>query len=82
MPARRIVGHDIDGQPCFQAFDYRLVEPRSDDDEDFYPAVAYSESLSAWRLLDGRWLVHRRIAPLGDDGATTVVSSIEERMPR
>lgn len=82
MPARRVVGDDIDGQPCFQVYDYRLVEARSDDDEDFYLAVSYSESVSAWRMLDGRWLVHRRTANLGDDGATSSVLSIEDRMPR
>ncbi|QVL50373.1 MAG: hypothetical protein KFB96_08050 [Thiocapsa sp.] len=68
--------------PCFQADDYRRLDVRSDDDEEYDLAVAYSESVSAWRLRDGRWLVHRRIEPLGDEDASTSALSIDARMPR
>lgn len=82
VPARRVIGHDGDDTPCFQAYDYRRLDVRSDDDEEFYIAIAYSESVSAWRLHDGRWLVHRRIEPLGEEDAATSALSIDERMPR
>jgi hypothetical protein len=82
IPARRVVGHDGNDVPCFQAYDYRRLDVRSDDDEDYYLAVAYSESLSAWRLHDGRWLVYRRVEPLGEEDAATCVLSIDDRMPR
>jgi hypothetical protein len=82
IAARRVVGHDIDDTPCFHAYDYRLLDVRSDDDEEYYLAVAYSESLSAWRLHDGRWLVYRRVEPLGEEDAATSAMSIDDRMPR
>jgi hypothetical protein len=82
VAARRVVGHDGNDIPCFQAYDYRRLDIRSDDDEEYYLAVAYSESLSAWRLRDGRWLVYRRVEPLGEEDAATCALSIDERMPR
>ncbi|WP_040527632.1 hypothetical protein [Lamprocystis purpurea] len=82
VPARRVVGRDRLGEPCFCACDYRLIELRSEDDDDLYPALTYGESLDAWRLLDGRWLVHRRLQPYGDEGDLVAALSLEERMPR
>jgi hypothetical protein len=81
IPARRVVGHDAENVPCFQSYDYRLVDLRSDDDEDYYLAITYSESVDAWRLRDGRWLVHRRVEPLGDEDAEICSVSIDDRMP-
>lgn len=78
VPARRVVGHDETGTPCFCAYDYRLTELRYDDDEDLYPALIYGESLKAWRLPDGRWLVHRRLQPFGEDGDLIAGLSIED----
>ena len=68
--------------PRFQAYDYRRLDVRSDDDEEYYLTVSYSESVSAWRLRDGRWLVHRRVEPLGDEDVATSALSIDARMPR
>jgi hypothetical protein len=82
VPARRVIGRDAAGAPCFCAYDYRLIEPRCEDDEDVYPALTYEQSLKAWRLRDGRWLVHRRLAPFGDEGDLLTGFSIDERMPR
>lgn len=82
IAARRVVGHDGGDIPCFHAYDYRLLDVRSDDDEEYYLAVSYSESVSAWRLSDGRWLVHRRVEPLGEEDAAISATSIDERMPR
>ena len=82
VPARRVIGSDAAGAPCYCAYDYRLIELRSDDDEEHYSALAYEESLTAWRLNDGRWLVHRRLAPFGEDGDLLTDFTIDERMPR
>ncbi len=61
MAAQRITGHDEDGLACYCAHSVTITELRSDDDEDYYQVVAYAEHLSAWRLRDGRWLIHRTI---------------------
>lgn len=67
MPAHRRFGHDTDGALCFYAHRFLITESRSDNDEDFYPVVAYGESVTAWRLRDDRWLIHR-IIQTADDG--------------
>lgn len=61
MPACRWFGYDIDGHPCYYAHQYRVERSCSDDDESFYQAVAYGETVHAWRLRDERWLIHRII---------------------
>lgn len=82
MHARRVIGDDQAGKPCFCACDYRLIEPRSDDDEEVYPALTYGESVQAWRLLDGRWLVRRWRQPFGEEGEVAIGLSLDTRMPR
>jgi hypothetical protein len=82
IPARRVLGDDGHGQACYSTHDYRLLDPRSDDDEEFYEALAYSESVIAWRLRDGRWLVYRRIESLGAEGGCESRFSLEEHCPR
>jgi hypothetical protein len=59
IAAERTLGRDEDGQPCYRAHRYVLHALRSDDDETYYLAAIYGEALTAWRLRDGRWLVHR-----------------------
>lgn len=65
MPARRCLGYDADDRLCYCAHHYLLESCRSDDDEEFYHAITGGETLHAWRLRDGRWLVYRR--PIADD---------------
>lgn len=60
--AIRVLGRDEDGALCYSAHRYSLREPRSDDGEDFFLAPVYGEALRAWRLRDGRWLIHRVVA--------------------
>jgi len=60
ISADRTVGYDADDQACFTAYRFELTELASDDDEEFYEVVSYSEELAAWRLRDERWLVYRR----------------------
>ena len=82
VPARRVLGYEDGGTPCFCSFDYRLFATRSDDDEDLYEVLVYAESLRAWRLRSGRWLVHRHLQPFGEEGETLTHFGFEARMPR
>ena len=60
MSADRSFGYDADDCPCFIAHRFELTRTVSDDDEEFYQVVTYSEEMAAWRLRDERWLVFRR----------------------
>lgn len=62
ISAERSVGYDADNRPCFTAHRVLLTSLASDDDEEFYEIVTYSEELAAWRLRDERWLVYRAIS--------------------
>jgi hypothetical protein len=59
MRAERVVGYDADEQPCYTAHQFQLTSLASDDDEEFYEIVSYSEEMAAWRLRDDRWLIFR-----------------------
>jgi hypothetical protein len=52
------------------------------DDTGLCPALVYAESLSSWRLLDGRWLVHHRLEPFGEDDEVAEGLGIERARPR
>jgi hypothetical protein len=60
--AERAVGYDADDHPCFTSHRFLLTSLASDDDEEFYEVVTYSEEMAAWHLRDERWLVYRRIS--------------------
>lgn len=64
MNAERVIGRDADDRPCYTAHHFDLTRLASDDDEDFYEVVSYSEAMAAWRLRDGRWLIFRSIQKL------------------
>jgi hypothetical protein len=80
MAAERLIGRDEDEQPCYCSSRFVVMETRSDDDEEFYQVAAYAESLKAWRLRDGRWLIHRLITREGEHGSGFY--SFSETMPR
>jgi hypothetical protein len=61
MLAWHTSGQGADGRPCYCTYQFVLTRLRSDDDEFFYEAPVYAESLTAWRLRDTRWLVHRSV---------------------
>ena len=82
MLARRCLGYDVDGETCYYAHDYALAESRSDDDEDFYQVVAYSETVHAWRLRDERWLMHRVVHHGGEGTPGRGFYSFTEHCPR
>ena len=81
VAASRCLGYDVDGQTCYYAHGYALNEPRSDDDEEFYQVVVYSESVHAWRLRDDRWLIHRIVHHCGEGAPGRGFYSFAERCP-
>lgn len=82
VAARRCQGYDVDGNACYYAHGYVLTEPRSDDDEEFYQVVAYSETVHAWRLRDDRWLIHRIVHHCGEGAPGRGFYSFAEQCPR
>lgn len=82
IAARRQFGHDDTGTHCYYRHDYTLTETRSDDDEDYYQVVGYSETVRAWLLRDGRWLIFR-VAQHGEQcGALRGFYRFAEHFPR
>jgi len=59
LAAERCFGYDANRVACYYAHTFRIEELRTDDDEEFYVCTLYGESLVAWLLRDGRWLIHR-----------------------
>ncbi|PQJ95563.1 hypothetical protein CXB77_15690 [Chromatium okenii] len=82
IPARRIIGYDSNNQPCYCAYDYRLIDLRSDDDEEFYTALAYDESLVAWRLHNQHWLIYRCVGAFDENDHGEQQLSVAAQMPR
>jgi hypothetical protein len=82
MQAEGARGHDAGNAPCYYEYRYVLTQLRSDDDELYYEAPVYSETLTSWRLVDERWLVCRTtLDRLHPTGAQTRYS-VSERQPR
>lgn len=75
-------GCDANNQPCYCEFRYVLTQLRSDDDEVFYDAPVYAESLRSWRLIDKRWLVCRTTVLNFDQAGCQTSLSLSEAMPR
>lgn len=82
MAAERVLGYDAEGQPCYTAYRFSLIEPRSDDGEAFYVVLAYGEELMAWRLDDACWLVWREIWSEECCDAARGFYSLARAMPR
>ena len=82
IAADRTKGYDSAHQPCFCAFRYVLTQLRSDDDEVFYEAPVYSETLTSWRLPDDRWLVCHTTTGNTDRGEVQTRLSLSNSMPR
>lgn len=80
--ADRSLGLDAEGQACFCAFRYVQTALRSDDDEIFYEAPVYAETLTAWRLPDNRWLASHKVIDHFGAGAVIPRLSLSRSMPR
>lgn len=80
MLADHTHGRDAANQLCFSEFRFVLTQLRSDDDELYYEAPVYAESLTSWRLVDERWLVCR--TTVGSDAEFHTRFSLSDAMPR
>ena len=80
--ADRSLGLDAEGQACFCAFRYVQTALRSDDDEIFYEAPVYAETVTAWRLPDNRWLASHKVIHRFGAGAVIPRLSLSRGMPR
>jgi hypothetical protein len=82
IQAERSVGYDEDDAPCFCSHRFELNELRSEDGEEFYETTTYAESVTGWRLRDGRWLIHRIVVCHDDCRDVRGFYSFSETMPR
>lgn len=83
MPAERTLGYDLQGRACYCVCRHVLSEVGLLDDERLQETPVLSECLSAWRLCDGGWLVHRSVRRYGVCGASGYeFFAVSETMPR
>ena len=82
VSASRCLGYDVEREVCYYAHGYALDELRSDDDEEYYQVVVYSETVHAWRLRDERWLVHRIAHHCGEGAPGRGFYSFAAQCPR
>jgi hypothetical protein len=82
MLAERVVGYEVDDEPCYCAHYFVLNTLRSDDDDEFYLVPGYWERLVAWRLIDGRWLIFRCLSSNEDCAQSRSFFSFADEMPR
>lgn len=82
--SERVLGHEHEGEdsPCYCEHYFVLTDVRSDDDETYFLAPTYGEHLVAWRLTDGRWLIHRRVTHGEDCQQYQSFFSFADEMPR
>lgn len=76
--AERWLGFDEDESPCFCRYIFQIPLGQSHE-----PGVSmYGEDLAAWRLRDGRWLIHRTIQCQADSQAYYAFYAFSETMPK
>lgn len=76
--AERWMGYDEEEQPCYCRYRFQVpigrMGPRDEG--------LYSEDLTAWRMRDGRWLIHRVINCHAEGKTTYAFYAFSESMPR
>jgi hypothetical protein len=77
--AERWLGYDEDEQPCYCR--YRFQVPIGSLGGAGAEAI-YQEDLSAWRMRDDRWLIHRVICCQADGRASYSFYAFSTSMPR
>jgi len=82
LQANHTDGCDALSRPCFREFQFVVTELRSDDDEMFYEAPVYTESLTSWRLIDERWLVCQTTIDRLKRGGRDTRFFVSNTMPR
>jgi hypothetical protein len=74
--AERWVGYDEEELPCYCRYRFQMqTDPQAMDGH-------YTEDLCAWRLRDGRWMIHRIVQTAAADGHTYSFYAFSETMPR
>lgn len=75
LAAERVFGLDEDGLACFYFHRYLVPPPKSRRG-----GQALGETLSAWRLADQRWLIHRVLIQ-GEQSGGRGFYTLSETMP-
>jgi hypothetical protein len=74
--AERWMGYDEEDQPCYCRYLFRVPI------DSLAEGGLYKEDLAAWRMRDGRWLIHRVITCHSDGQAAYAFYTFSESMPR
>lgn len=82
VKAARILGRDEDDQPCYCAYCYVLEKEPDPARPGRCRELTYAETVRAWRLRDGRWLIHRVIIRHGEQSKARGFFSLSPCMPR
>jgi hypothetical protein len=61
VPAERCIGYDSAGALAFCVSRHLLSRLVSADDAEFAEEPEWSECVTAWRLREGGWIVHRSV---------------------
>ena len=75
IAAERILGYDEDDTPCFCTISHVQAEAGPD-------RSTWAESLKAWRMRDGRWLIYRVIVRGGQVNRGRGFYVLGNAMPR
>lgn len=76
LGAERWVGYDEEELPCLCRYCFRHVGDERDAER------AFAEDLMAWRMRDGRWLIHRIITSPDNGGTSYAFYAFADKMPR
>jgi len=80
--AERWVGYDEEEAPCYCRYRFQVDIGSLAGDALRQGRPGYSEDLAAWRMRDGRWLIHRIINCHADAGTSYAFYAFSESMPR
>ncbi len=76
--AERWVGYDEEEQPCYCRYRFQVPIGSINHSSE----GLYSEDLAAWRMRDGRWLIHRVINCHAESKTAYAFYAFSESMPR
>ena len=82
VAAERLLGRDAAGDFCYCSYQCVLTDLCCEDGDVFFEALSFSESVRAWRLLSGEWLVRRAVTTPDDPESERVEYHRSAAMPR
>jgi len=80
--AERWMGYDEEELPCYCRYRFQVDIGTLDGGAGDPAQAGYREDLAAWRMRDGRWLIHRIIACQADGLTSYSFYAFGESMPR